>query len=245
MARIVLTALALSAAVLTGQAAKAAAAPFLLGSASQGAGSFFLDVPVDADCPKGDMIQVVAVEVGDQSAKITAVDSGGVNIYQSGGGKWKGPNIAGAFLATTSPEEPTNAGLNAGAVITLTYSKNFVWKGAIAVCVPGLETRSGSADNQAGSSPRSGAGNEISLFPSSRLLSRDEPLFVATVLVGDTADRWTESAGYQTLFTLQNGHTLTLAYQIIDGVDPSNYFAFNSARRIWSASNRSYKTPLH
>lgn len=223
-------------------AARAASPPWVMGSASHAAGSFFLDVPVTAGCPRGDLIQVVAVEVGDGAADITAVDSGGVNHYQSGGGSWHGPLSKGAFLATTSPQQPTNAGLRAGAVITLTYSKNDVWKGAIAECVPGIETKTGSADNRAGSSPRSGQGTVVALTPSSRLLSQNEPLFVATILTGGDGDGWTESAGYKTLFSLHNGNTLTLAYQIIAGERPTPYLATNSAARVWSASNRSYKT---
>ncbi len=199
-------------------------------------------MPVTADRPRGELIQVVAVEVGDASAEVTAVDSGGVNHYQDGGGRWSGPLSKGHFLATTSPQEHTNAGLRAGATITLTYSKRDVWQAAIAECVPGVETRSGSADNKAGGSPQSGTGTLVSVTPSSHLLSMNEPLFVATILKGRRADTWTESPGYKTLFTLQGDNTLTLAYQIIPGRRPMPYLAVSSAPRVWSASNRSYKT---
>ena len=217
--------------------------PVVIGTASQAAGSYFLDVPVTVACHRKDLVQVVAVEVGNSAAEITAVDSRGVNIYQPGGGKWKGQDSKGVFLATTSPEEATNAGLGVGDVITLTYSKNNVWQGAIAVCVGGVETKSGSADNKAGSSPNKGEGTRITLKPSPKVLTRNEPLFVASLLLGDAADTWTESPGYQTVFTLQNVNTLNLAFQTIAGDAPTPYAATNSVARVWSASNRSYKTP--
>jgi hypothetical protein len=223
-------------------AAGAVSPPWVMGQASRAAGSAFLDIQVTAGCPRGDLIQVVAVDVGAAGAQITAVDSGGKNHYQSGGGSWKGPLTKGEFLATTSPQFPTNFGLQAGAVITLTYSNANVWKGAIAECVPSVESRTGSADNTAGSSPEHGEGTVITLTPSSDLLSQNEPLFVATVLQGDQSDGWTESAGYKTLSILYGDNTLVLAYQFIAGERPTPYQAVNGASRVWSASNRSYKT---
>ena len=227
-------------------AATAQTDPYIIGSASQPGGGNFLDITVTAACHRHDLVQVVAVQVGANGGKITAVDSRGLNLYQAGGGRWKGADNRGYFLATTSPSEPTNFGLGVGDTITLTYSKKNVWKAAIAECVPGVEIKSGSADNKAGGSIVTGNGTRIKLEPSSRLLSRAEPLFVATILDQDAFDTWMESPRYTTLLTLQNGNTLNLAYQRIDEKTPTDYSATNSAPRAWSASNRSYKTtPPH
>jgi hypothetical protein len=224
--------------------AQAAAPPFVFGSASAFNGATQLVIHITRACTEGNLIQVVAVSLHGQKKMIKAFDSGGVNVYQSGGGKWFRGATDGAFLATTSPGEPTNAGLHPPATITVTYPEGSLWKAAIAACVPGLETKYGSADNQAGVSPTFGDGVSIDLTPSPHVSKRDEPLFVATVLIGDAADHWTESAGYKTLMTLQSRNTLNLAYQIIPGVTPTHYHATNSAARLWSAANRSYKTPL-
>jgi hypothetical protein len=242
MIRTCLTGLGLAVLAFAAQAAQPATAPFVIGVASGGPTSHFLDVPVRVACPRGDLVQVVAVEVGHNASKIRAVDSEGVNIYQSGGGHWKGDHTQGAFLATTSPREPTNAGLRAGATITLTYSRYNVWKGAIAACVPGLETNTGSADNREGVSMGSGQGTRVSVDPSDRLSTRHEPLFVATILTGDASDRWFESSKYATLYTLQDGNTLILSYQIVPDREPTPYAATNSAPRVWSTGTRSYKT---
>ena len=128
--------------------AQAAAAPFIIGAASHGPGGSPLQVKVTKACPKGEMIQVLAVAVGAGAMKITAVDSGGVNIYQNGGGAWNSGTTRGSFLATTSPREATNAGLAPPATITVSYSTPSAWEAAIAACVPGLETTTGSADNR-------------------------------------------------------------------------------------------------
>jgi hypothetical protein len=223
---------------------QAAGPPVLIGSASDLTRSSQLVIHITRACPQGDLIQVVAVSRYGHNKKITAFDSGGVNVYQTGGGGWISGATDGVFLATTSPGEPTNAGLRPPATITVNYSEGVFWKAAIAACVPGLETKSGSADNKAGVSPTHGDGASIDLLPSSNVVTRNERLFVATVLVGDAADHWTESAGYKTLMTLQNRHTLNLAYQIVPGVTPTRYLAANAVARPWSAANRSYKTPL-
>jgi hypothetical protein len=239
----VLSGLTLASTLVSGVAGAASQTPFLIGSASLSTEGSTLTIHLDRACDQGDMIQVVAASVGAGGQKITASDSGGVNIYQAGGGVWRrGGSVSGSFLATTSPEEPSNAGLKPPATITVRYSNSRTWKAAIAECVPGLELKSGAADNVAGMSPTGGDGRKITLQPSSKLLKSDEPLFVATILVGDASDRWRESKGYTTLQTLQDhNNTLTLAYQIIPGKLPTPYRAFNSAARLWSASNRSYK----
>jgi len=226
--------------------ARAAPQPFVIGSASAPGGSSTLSVTLTAACLKGDLIQVAAVEVGDNDTEITATDSRGVNMYQAGGGVWRGAHNRGYFLATTSPEEHTNAGLSKGAVITVTYANTTVWKAAIAVCIPSAETKAASADNRMPSKDVTGNETVVTLDPPDHPSTPNEPLFVATIIEGDTADTWTESAGYKNLLTLQNGNTLNLAYQIIDGKAPTRYSAANSAAREWSASNRSYKTiPQH
>ncbi len=230
--------------VLTPGMAQAAGPPFVIGSASAVDRSTQLVIHITRACVAGDMIQVVATALHGPKKRITAYDSGGVNLYQTGGGRWTQGPVQGVFLATTSPGEPTNAGLQPPATITVTYPEGALWKAAIAACVPGLETRSGSADNLAGVSPTHGDGTSIDLVPSSNVITRFERLFVATVLIGDAADRWTEGAGYKTLMTLQNRNTLNLAYQIVPGVHPTPYLATNGAARPWSAANRSYKTPF-
>lgn len=223
-------------------AAWAGSDPFYIGSASAPGGSSKLAVRLTTDCPKDQLVQVLAVEVGDHDTNVTATDSRGVNWYQAGGGSWRGPGVRGFFLATTSPREATNAGLAKGDVITLTYANKTGWKGAIAACIPTAETRSGSADNTMPSRSPAGTGTTITLKPPPHPKSPNEPLFIATVLQGDSSDAWTESDGYKTLFTLQDGVTVNLAYQIIGSGGPTAYSATNSAPRPWSASNRSYKT---
>jgi hypothetical protein len=225
-------------------AARADPAPFVIGAASQSGGASALAISLTADCRRGDLVQVVAVEVGANDVRISARDNRGVNMYQAGGGTWKGQHSKGYFLATTSPQEYTNAGLIKGDVITVAYSNKGVWKAAIAECVPGVEQGSGSADNREGSEDVTSYGADVRLDPSRRISSPNEPQFVATLLEGDVSDGWRESAGYTNLMTLHNGNTLTLAYQIIPGKDPTPYSAVNSAFRAWSASNRSYKTRL-
>jgi len=234
------TALALLLTLLPAIASAQVTAPWLIGYGFVESGTT-LTITTTALCPAGSDMQVYSSQVGGKSGSgITATDSAD-DIIQAGGGEWKGSGFRGTFLASTSPEQPTTYGLPIGSTITLTYTSTASWKGAIAVCFQGANPGSGNADNVLGTITSSGSNNSPALIMSGASAKEGgEVNFVATTLIGDSADTWTEAPGWTTLYVLQDANTIVLAYQLLPSSTVNDYAATNSATRQWIVGNRAY-----
>lgn len=180
------------------------------------------------------MVAVAGADIANTAVNTTADDVG--NNYSATTALTLSGNLARMKQFFTKPS--STIPLPSGHTITVTYNATTGIKLATAVCIVGLSTAGGLADQQtnAGATGTSTAPS----FSGAALLSNNEIIIGVVVLPTGAAATYTEASGYTSIANVTNVAGMWWAYKLSTDTSAPTYAPTISPSQVWGDNLMSF-----